>query len=173
MKPLVLEASEKLFLKTVFGSTEKHICPNELKDIVDKILKKCGGLPLAIVSIGSLLASYNSADSIEVWRRVSSSIGSLMENHPTLEGMRRLISLSYDYLPHHLKACMLYLSIFPEDYVIEKDRLLYRWIVEGLVAEKRGLTLLEIAEDNYNDLVSRSMIIKHDRRVGFNRWGWG
>jgi disease resistance protein RPM1 len=68
---------------------------------------------------------------------------------------------------------MLYLSIFPEDYVIEKDRLLYRWIVEGLVAEKRGLTLLEIAEDNYNDLVSRSMIIKHDRRVGFNRWGWG
>ncbi|CAM0953632.1 unnamed protein product [Alopecurus aequalis] len=163
MKPLIAEASEILFLKTVFGSMEKHTCPSKLKETMDKILKKCGGLPLAIVSIASLLASYNSADSIEVWTRVSNSIGFQMENHPTLEGMRQLLSVSFDCLPHHLQACMLYLSIFPEDYVIEKVRLLYRWIAEGLVAEKRGLTLFEIAKDYYNDLVSRSMIIEHER----------
>uniref|UniRef100_R7W810 Putative late blight resistance protein-R1A-6-like protein n=1 Tax=Aegilops tauschii TaxID=37682 RepID=R7W810_AEGTA len=157
MKPLEREASEKLFVKRVFGSTEKGICPKQLKATMDKILKTCGGLPLAIVSIASILASYRSAEGMEMWKRVSRSIGSQMESHPNLEGMRRLITLSYDYLPHHLKACMMYLSMFPEDYVIAKDRLLYRWIVEGLVTEKRGLTLLEVAEEYFNELISRNM----------------
>ena len=139
IKPLDLHDSKKLFVKRVFGSMG-GTCPDGLKDTMDSILKKCGGLPLAIVSIASLLASYNSAESVEMWIKVSNSIGSQMESHPTLEGMRQMITLSYDYLPHHLKACMMYLSTFPEDYVIAKDRLLYRWIAEGLVAEKRGLT---------------------------------
>ncbi|XP_037446405.1 disease resistance protein Pik-2-like [Triticum dicoccoides] len=155
MKTLELEASQKLFVQRVFGSTD---CPSELKVFMDTILKRCGGLPLAIVSIASLFGSYRSAEGIEMWERVSRSIGSQLENHPNLEGMRRLLALSYDYLPHHLKACMLYLSIFPEDYVIAKDRLLYRWIAEGLVTEKRGLTLLEVAEEYFNELISRNMI---------------
>ncbi|CAO2206065.1 unnamed protein product [Urochloa humidicola] len=81
-----------------------------------------------------------------------------MEKHPTLQGMRQIVTLSYDHLPHHLKGCMMYLSIFPEDYVIVKDRLLMRWIAEALVAEERGLTLMEVAESYFNELVSRSMI---------------
>ncbi|CAM0148721.1 unnamed protein product [Urochloa decumbens] len=157
MKPLEPKASEELFVKRVFGSTGTT-CPDGLKDIMSKILKKCGGLPLAIVKIASILAGYNSAESVEMWRRVSDSIGSQMESHPTLEGMTQLIALSYGYLPHHLKACMLYLSIFPEDYVIAKDRLLYRWIAEGLVAEKRGLTSFDVAEEYFNELISRNMI---------------
>jgi disease resistance protein RPM1 len=156
MKPLELKASMELFTKRVFGSMAT--CPNELEKVMDKVLKKCGGLPLAIISIASLLASYRSAEDIEMWERVSRSIGSHIESHPTLGGMRQLITLSYDYLPHHLKACMMYLSIFPEDYVIAKDRLLYRWIAEGLVTEKRGLTLLEVVEEYFNELISRNMI---------------
>jgi disease resistance protein RPM1 len=81
-----------------------------------------------------------------------------METNPTLEGMRQILTLSYNHLPHHLKACMMYLSIFPDDYIICKDRLLKRWIAEGLVAEKRGMTLMELAEGYLNELVSRSMI---------------
>ncbi|KAM3351036.1 hypothetical protein ACQJBY_023206 [Aegilops geniculata] len=158
MKPLKPKASEKLFVKKVFGSTENGTCPPEFKETMDAILKKCGGLPLAIISIASLLPSYRSAESIEMWERVSRSIGSQMEIHPTLQAMMQLITLSYDYLPHHLKACMMYLSIFPEDYVVTKDRLLHRWIAEGLVTEKRGLTLLEVAEEYLNELISRNMI---------------
>uniref|UniRef100_K3YXW4 AAA+ ATPase domain-containing protein n=1 Tax=Setaria italica TaxID=4555 RepID=K3YXW4_SETIT len=156
MKPLEQNASENLFVKIVFGSV--GACLDGLKDTMSKILNKCGGLPLAIVKIASILASYNSVESVETWIRVSNSIGSQMENHPTLEGMRQVITLSYGYLPHHLKACMLYLSIFPEDYVIAKDRLLYRWIAEGLVAEKRGLTLFDVAEEYFDELISRNMI---------------
>lgn len=156
MEPLKQKAGEELFVKKVFGSM--GTCPDGLKDAMGKILKKCGGLPLAIVRIANILASYNSVESVEMWMRVSNSISTQMENHPTLEGMRQVITLSYGYLPHHLKACMMYLSIFPEDYVIAKDRLLYRWIAEGLVAEKRGLTLFEAAEEYFNELISRNMI---------------
>ncbi|CAL4963009.1 unnamed protein product [Urochloa decumbens] len=170
MEPLGPEASKELFVKRVFGFL--GTCPTVLEDTMNKILKKCGGLPLAIVKIASILASYNSAESVEMWRRVSNSIGSQMENHPTLEGMRQLITLSYGYLPHHLKACMMYLSIFPEDYMIAKDRLLYRWIAEGLVAEKRGLTLFEVAEEYFNELASRNMIQQDKLRMRRNyRYG--
>ncbi|CAM0907799.1 unnamed protein product [Alopecurus aequalis] len=158
MKALDPEDSKKLFLSKAFGSKDASY-PEELEDEMGKILKKCAGLPMAIVSVASLLASYRSAESKDMWERICRSIGSEMESNPTLEGMRHIVTLSYNHLPHHLKVCMLYLSIFPEDYVIFKDRLLYRWIAEGLVEEKRGLTLLEVAEGYFNELMTRNMII--------------
>ncbi|KAF0892910.1 hypothetical protein E2562_019566 [Oryza meyeriana var. granulata] len=148
-----------LFINRAFGSKEQS-CPSDLKNEMDSILKKCAGLPLAIVSIAGLLSSYRSSSSgsIRMWQRISNSMGFQMEMHPTLEGMKQIITLSYSHLPHHLKACMLYLSIFPEDYVIEKKRLLHRWIAEGFIIEKRSLTTLEVAESYFDELVSRSLI---------------
>ncbi|XP_037456873.1 disease resistance protein Pik-2-like [Triticum dicoccoides] len=125
---------------------------------MENILRKCDGLPLAIVSIGCLLASYNTPETKHMREAVCRSIGSHMESHPTLEGMRKIITLSFSYLPHDLKRCMMYLSIFPEDYLVSKNRLLRRWIAEGLIPEKRGLTLMQTAEAYFNELVNRSMI---------------
>uniref|UniRef100_A0A0E0LJA6 AAA+ ATPase domain-containing protein n=1 Tax=Oryza punctata TaxID=4537 RepID=A0A0E0LJA6_ORYPU len=156
MKPLQFEDAKILFINAVFGPQQD--CPEYLVEIMHKILARCSGLPLAIVCIGRLLAGYRSPEGIEMWTRVSNSIGSQMENNPTLEGMRQIITLSYNHLPHHLRACMMYLSIFPEDYAIGKNRLLYRWIAEGLVFEQRGLTLMEVAEAYFDELVSRHMI---------------
>ncbi|XP_066395807.1 disease resistance protein Pik-2-like [Miscanthus floridulus] len=130
---------------------------------MDNILKKCCGLPLAIVSIANVLAGYKSSGSKEKWETICRSIGSQMESNPTLEGMRHIVTLSYNHLPYELKSCMMYLSIFPEDYEINKDRLLGRWIAEGSVPEKRGLTLMEVAESY--ELVSRNMV---EPRFGFD-----
>ena len=61
---------------------------------------------------------------------------------------------------------MLYLSIFPDDHEIDKHRLLCRWIAEGLVMEKLGLTLMEVVAESYLDeLVSWNMI---ELRVDFD-----
>nr|CAB3452014.1 unnamed protein product [Digitaria exilis] len=87
-------------------------------------------------------------------------MGSEMVSHPTLEGMRHIVALSYNHLPHELKRCMMYLSIFPEVYEIDKDRLVSRWIAEGLVPEKRGCTLTEVAETYLDELVSRNMVVR-------------
>uniref|UniRef100_A0A0D9XQN0 NB-ARC domain-containing protein n=1 Tax=Leersia perrieri TaxID=77586 RepID=A0A0D9XQN0_9ORYZ len=61
-----------------------------------------------------------------------------------LEVVDSILSLSYCDLPPPIKTCMLYLSIFPEDYMIDRDCLIWGWICEGFVAEKQGYTLQEI-----------------------------
>ncbi|WVZ62125.1 hypothetical protein U9M48_011907 [Paspalum notatum var. saurae] len=157
VKPLKIEYSRKLFLSIVFGSVDAS-CPEEFKDVMEDILKKCGGMPLAIVSVASVLARYKSPGSNAKWDMVCKSIGSQMESHPTLEGMRHILTLSYNHLPHELKCCMMYFSIFPEDYVIARDRLLNRWIAEGLVCQKRGLSVWEVAQSYLDELLSRNLI---------------
>ena len=71
MKPLGSAASKKLFFQRLYGSIDK--CPDYLKDISYKILEKCDGLPLAIVSISGLLA--NKPQTEDEWDRVQNSIG--------------------------------------------------------------------------------------------------
>lgn len=149
MKPLSETDSRKLFFKRIFGSEDD--CPNELKDISDEILRKCGGLPLAIITIASLLASQ-AGKVKEEWEHVQNSLGSKLGTDPSLEMMRQILNLSYKYLHPDLKTCFLYLGAYPEDYVIWKDDLVRQWVAEGFV---HGL---ESAGGYFNQLVNRSMI---------------
>jgi disease resistance protein RPM1 len=157
MQPLKLEDSKKLFLSKLFGSVDASYA-KEFEDVMGEILKKCGGLPLAIVSIASVLVGYKLPGNKDKWDRVCKSLGSQMESHPTLEGLTHIITVSYNHLSYELKGCMMYFSIFPEDYVIRKSRLLNRWMAEGLVHQKRGLTMWEVAESYLDELVNRNMI---------------
>jgi disease resistance protein RPM1 len=54
-KPLEEHDLEMLFQNRIFGPGNE--CPENLKEVSDKILKKCGGLPLAIIAISGLLAN--------------------------------------------------------------------------------------------------------------------
>jgi hypothetical protein len=54
MKHLSEQDSSKLFFDRIFGSEDD--CPTELKNDSCEILKKCGGLPLAIITVASMLA---------------------------------------------------------------------------------------------------------------------
>ncbi|WVZ54118.1 hypothetical protein U9M48_004973 [Paspalum notatum var. saurae] len=65
----------------------------------------------------------------------------------------------YDQLPAGLKHFMLYLSLFPKGYRINKKRLLYRWIAEGIVTDlKQGESLLELFESYLNELVAKELV---------------
>ncbi|TVU41769.1 hypothetical protein EJB05_15317, partial [Eragrostis curvula] len=157
MQPLNIEYSKRLFLSRVFGSTDATY-PVQLEEVMGNIIKRGGGIPLAIVSIASVLAGFKSPEHIDKWETICKSIGSQMESNPTLEGMRQIVTLSFNHLPLELKGCMMYFSIFPEDFVIRKDWLLCRWIAEGLVLEKRGLTMMEVAESYLDELLNRNLI---------------
>ncbi|TVU49779.1 hypothetical protein EJB05_01115 [Eragrostis curvula] len=147
--------SERLFFKRIFGSN-KDCCPDALKEVSNKILKKCGGLPLAIISISSLLANRPVVK--DEWERVTRSIGSALDKNRSSEGMNSILSLSYNDLPPNLKTCMLYLSIFPEDYVIDRDILVRRWIAEGFITEGHGHSKQEVAENHFYELINKSMV---------------
>lgn len=99
LAPLSHEDSKKLFYKRIFNCEDEY--PIELKEVSDKILKKCAGLPLAIITIASLLAS-KPIKTNELWYNVLNSIGAGHENGPSVENMRGILSLSYCDLPSHL-----------------------------------------------------------------------
>uniref|UniRef100_A0A453Q740 Disease resistance protein winged helix domain-containing protein n=1 Tax=Aegilops tauschii subsp. strangulata TaxID=200361 RepID=A0A453Q740_AEGTS len=72
--------------------------------------------------------------------------------------MIKILSLSYFDLPPHLKTCLLYLSIFPEDSITERKGLIRRWIAEGFVYKDSIYKAYELGEKYFNELVNRSLI---------------
>jgi len=100
MKPLDNHNSRELFHRRVFGSG--NACPQSFEEPSEKILQKCGGLPLAIISIASLLASQSNR-SVCQWNYVLNSLRSNLST-PSLEGMRQILNLSYTHFPHHLNS---------------------------------------------------------------------
>ncbi|KAM3207567.1 hypothetical protein ACQJBY_062680 [Aegilops geniculata] len=157
MKPLSDEDSQILFHRRIFQSEEK--CPEDLQAVSREILKKCGGVPLAIITIASLLVSNQRIKQKEEWMHVHSSMGRGVTEGGIVKDMKRILSLSYFDLPWHLKTCLLYLSIFPEDFEIKKDWLIWRWLAEGFIqCDKEETRLFEIGESYFNELMNRSLI---------------
>ena len=86
------------------------------------IVKRCEGLPPAIVTIGGLLLTKNKV--VYEWRKLHDSLSSELETNSHLNTMIKILSLSYHNLPYNLKACFLYFGLFPEDYSINCARLI-------------------------------------------------
>ncbi|KAF6981588.1 hypothetical protein CFC21_000049 [Triticum aestivum] len=160
MKPLTDDNSKRLFYKRIFP--EGSVCPAELERVSKEILKKCGGVPLAIITIASILASNGQDQQVKPkyqWDTILGSIGRGFGEGGSAKDMQRILSFSYYDLPSHLKACLLYLSIFPEDFVIRRDRLIRLWIAEGLVqCGEQETGLFELGESYINELSNRNLI---------------
>jgi len=119
-------------------------------------LRKCYGVPLAIITIASLLA--NKPKNINQWNSVHNSIGSGTEKFPGMENMRQILSFSYYDLPSYLKPCLLYLSIFPDDHTILRDQLIQRWMAEVFICGNDVETSNNLRHHYFNELINRSMI---------------
>ncbi|KAG6774937.1 hypothetical protein POTOM_018355 [Populus tomentosa] len=155
-----------LFCMKAFRGEHKAVCPPELEEMSRNILKKCEGLPLAIVAIGGLLSKKKNGG-LE-WKKVQDCLATELKSNNDLGSVRRILQLSYDNLPYYLKQCYLYLSVFPEDYLIKRRKLIRLWIVERFVEEKQGFTMEEVAEEYLNELVNRSLIQVVEKNY-FNR----
>ncbi|XBJ06834.1 hypothetical protein VPH35_012444 [Triticum aestivum] len=154
-EPLSEDESRELFLVTVFG--HEAGCPQVLKEVSNEIIKRSGGLPLAIIILASLLAGQP-ASSIEHWNYIKNSLSSDPSTNTSLEGIKQVLNLGYDNLPHSLKACMLYLCLYEEDCVIWKDDLLKQWMAEGFIYAMDGNGGKEVARSYFDELVNRGMI---------------
>ncbi|KAM3336429.1 hypothetical protein ACQJBY_030438 [Aegilops geniculata] len=147
-----------LFTKKVFKKTIN--LAEQYPDLVEQaklILRKCGGLPLALITIGGFLA--NQPKTAFEWRKLNEHISAELEMNPDLETIKAVLIKSYDGLPYYLKACFLYLAIFPEDQQIARRRLVRRWLAEGYSSEMRGKSVEEVLDSYFMELISRSMIL--------------
>ncbi|XP_042496364.1 putative disease resistance protein RGA4 [Macadamia integrifolia] len=154
-----------LFKQRAFGSSgrEGQNAAN-LVMIGKEIVKKCGGLPLAAKALGGLLRFKHSETE---WLFVrDNEIWDLPED----EGNTILpaLRLSYNHLPSYLKQCFSYCSIFPKDYVIEKENLMYLWMANGFIPSKGEMELEDIGNEIFNELLWRSFFQDAVKDAGGN-----
>ncbi|KAK2983787.1 hypothetical protein RJ640_017190 [Escallonia rubra] len=131
---------------------EISCCPPDMIQLVEEMVEKCGGLPLAIVVLGGLLSHKTGP---EEWAKVRDHIWLHLENDSV--EIWQLLTLSYNDLSPKLKLCFLYLGMFPEDCEIDAERLTRLWMAEEFIipSEQR---MEDVAEDYINELINRSLI---------------
>lgn len=161
LEPLCEKESWELFCRTAFPRETNHECNAELLHLIDQIVSKCKGVPLAIVSVGRLVFVRDKTK--EELRRIHNQLDWELINNPSLEHVRNILYLSYIYLPTQLKSCFLYCSLFPEDHLLKRKALIRWWIAEGFISKRGRSTMEEVAEGYLQELVNRNMLQLIDR----------
>ncbi|XP_058721434.1 putative disease resistance RPP13-like protein 1 [Vicia villosa] len=161
-KENALAMESKLFELVQLGESdswslfERHAFPNkkgseypDLEPIGKRIVGKCGGLPLAVITMGKLLrAKFSQSEWIEI---LEDDMWGLSEKDT---GINPVLRLGYHNLPSNLKPCFAYCSIFPKGYKFDKNKLIKMWMANGLLnsyksdksKEKLGSELFNVLE---------------------------
>ncbi|KAK9290666.1 hypothetical protein L1049_008839 [Liquidambar formosana] len=140
-----------LLMRCAFEEVPEKVHP-ELVKVGKEIVNKCGGVPLAVITLGSLLhlktdlREWLNIRDNEMWK-----LG--QKENDVLPALR----ISYEKMPSYLKHCFAYCSVFPEDSEIERVDLIYLWIAQGLIQPlDENQELEDIGNQYFNELVMRS-----------------
>ncbi|KAF3793148.1 putative late blight resistance protein-like protein [Nymphaea thermarum] len=172
------QQSWELFIKEALreGQAERDLEIHNVRDVGESIVKKCGGLPLVIKTVGSMMRTkkmsredWKFVENSEIWKwkTPAASSSSTEIGGDILPGLM----LSYDDLPYYLKSCFVYCCIYPKDYEIERERLIMQWVAHGLIGEKEHIDVEPttecidveaIAKQYIEDLIRRCLIEEID-----------
>lgn len=139
------------FRRRAFNNGGSQETPN-LVAIGKKIVKKCGGVPLAAKVLGSLMHSKKEE---REWLSIQNS--KILDFQEDEIGILPALKLSYQHMPSHLKQCFVYCSIFPKDSRIGKEKLIQLWMAEGFFPQPIDDRLMEdVGNEYFNELLSSS-----------------
>ncbi|CAN8254961.1 unnamed protein product [Cochlearia groenlandica] len=147
---LTFEESWKLFEQKAFRDIVK--VDQELERIGREMVKKCNGLPLAVVVLAGLMSrkrpnQWNDV-CVSFWRRLKDD-----SIH-----ISTVFDLSFKDMQYELKLCFLYLSIFPEDYEIDIEELIHLLVAEGFIQEDEEMLMEDVARYHIEELIDRSLV---------------
>lgn len=153
MRTLDAEHSRELFCKE--ASLEYPPPPGDTQ-IGSEALRKCNGLPLALVTTAQFLQSRGNP---ERWAYLCENLGKHLETNENLARMNRVLVRSYTNLDSQdVKTCLLYLGIYPSGHPIRRASLVRRWLAERIITEDPKCRTLDAAIDNFDVLVNQSII---------------
>ncbi|KAM1460827.1 hypothetical protein ACFX13_045945 [Malus domestica] len=106
----------------------------DIQRLAQTVAKECGGLPLALITVGRAMACKKTT---QEWNH---AIHILKKSAHEFSGMEdkvfRLLKFSYDNLADEkVRSCFLYCALYPEDFFIFKDDLVYLWMCEAMLDE--------------------------------------
>ncbi|XP_058074900.1 disease resistance protein At4g27190-like [Magnolia sinica] len=130
VKVLSEEESWKLFKEKAGAVVDNSSLQSKAKEV----LKECGGLPLAIITLGRALRGRRNP---KEW---DNALSQLKKSVPSdIKGMENgvyhSIKISYDHLRPQLKPAFLFCCLFPEDYDIHVDWMIRLWKGEGFLED--------------------------------------
>ncbi|KAL1222092.1 putative disease resistance RPP13-like protein 2 [Cardamine amara subsp. amara] len=154
---LTFEESWKLFEHKAFRNMER--VDEDLQKVGKEIIQKCGGLPLAIIVLAGLMSRKRPNE----WNEVCASFWRRLKDNSI--HVSTVFDLSFKELRHELKLCFLYLSVFPEDYEIDVEKLIHLLIVEGFIQEDEEMLMEDVARYYIEELIDRSLVeaVRRDR----------
>ncbi|GLU05045.1 hypothetical protein SLE2022_221690 [Rubroshorea leprosula] len=135
--------------------------PKGLQGIGKQIAKRCKGIPLVASIIGAIL--QNKRDKRE-WQAITEN--RVWDSLEKEGGVLDIIKFSYDRLPTlALKQCFAFCSIFPKDFVMERETLIQLWMAQGFLesSEESCLAAEEIGDKYFKDLLSYSLFQEEER----------
>ncbi|KAL7608957.1 hypothetical protein Lser_V15G13934 [Lactuca serriola] len=139
-----------LFCKHALDVNNFDLHP-KLRQHGEGIVKKCDGLPLALIALGRLLRTKTDE---EEWEELlNSEIWRLEKGDEIVPALR----LSYQDLSASLKQLFAYCSLFPKDYMFDKEELILLWMAEGFLHQSfTNKSRERLGHEYFEELLSRS-----------------
>uniref|UniRef100_A0A8I6YK99 NB-ARC domain-containing protein n=2 Tax=Hordeum vulgare subsp. vulgare TaxID=112509 RepID=A0A8I6YK99_HORVV len=148
------ELSKVLLMKKVFFQG----CSPELERGSKAIVEKCDGLPLALVSVAKFLLGENELTGSHCMQ-VCRNLGLHMEKDEDFAKLQQVLVNNYMSLSGYpLRTSLLYTSLYPNGRPIRRNTLIRRWLAEGYMQCQYKRSDMEVAAENFRELVDRNII---------------
>ncbi|WOL18347.1 disease resistance protein RPS2 [Canna indica] len=126
---LSLQDAWTLFKEKAGETARKLMKDKRIRELALDLVRKCDGLPEALINVGYAVAGTESQDQ---WHYIIEQMDIKPWKIANMEKVLHSLKLSYDALDEKLKKCLLYCSLYPAGFSINKEWIIDYCMNEGL-----------------------------------------